>query len=150
MSDISDIIDAVSAHVEAQVVGITKIPNPYEPTKNPDMFLKNGYGLGVGPATNTNRKLSCQVSIQREIVIMLLREVAMVDTRADDIENQLKTLLEDELLIIKAIENDQDLGGVSYQARYSDSDSVDYLEEDSSKYFKLVTAFQVEYAEPIT
>ena len=155
MSNISDIIDTLEALVESQVTGITKIPNPYEPEANNDLYLQNGYGIGFGAGSNTDRNINGRVTIQRDFLVMLFRVVSATEQDGDAIKTSSKEVLEDELKIIKAIVNSDVLNGAgnryAYKTEYSQSDQLEFLAGDSgNRYWQQITAFSVEYAENLT
>ena len=150
MSNISDIIDQLSTIVEAQVTGITSIPDPYDPESNNDLFLQNGYAIGFGSVQRSRTVMCNKVYLTREFQVMLFRVVAATEQDGDAIKTSSKAILEDELKIIKAVENDPDLGGYAINAAFTDGDPLQYLEGDRGRYWQLITAFSVEYAENLT
>jgi hypothetical protein len=155
-TSITAVIDQLSTLIEGQITGVTKIPNPYDPENNSDLFLQNGYGIGYGPGTNTQRDIGCdRVSIEREFQVMLLRVVAATDQDATAIENSAKSVLEDELKLIKAIHFDDSMNGggspnVALQSNFTTSDPLVFLEGERGRYFQQITAFSVEYIEAVT
>lgn len=151
MTQISQIIEAWKALVEGQIEGITEIPNPYEPEKNPDLLLQNGYGIGVGPAENTNRRIGGHVSMAREFEIMLFRLVGVTENDATGIRAAEKSILEDQIKLIKQVEQDPTLGSSCANAQFVNSDPVEYLIADQSgrRYFRLFTIFRCEYFEDV-
>lgn len=156
MSNVSDILDRFSTVVESQVSGIKQIPNPYDPESAPQTYLQNAYGLGYGPGFNASDAIdNCDLFITREIAVMQLKEVAKVSTDQAGIEAQLKTMLENELLIIKAITNDPQLsddgaGTVALNARFTDTDAPEFLIGERGRYFRTLTLFEVLYKESLS
>ena len=150
MSNISNIIDQLSTIVEAQVTGITSIPDPYDPESNNDLYLQNGYAIGFGSVQRSRTVMCNKVYLTREFQVMLFRTVAATEQDGAAIKTSSKAVLEDEIKIIKAVENDPDLGGYAINAAFSDGDSLQYLEGDRGRYWQLITAFSVEYAENLT
>lgn len=151
MSKISQIIDKLSQIIEAEISGITEIPNPYEPEANSDLYLQNGYGVGFGNASNSNRNMGATVTIEREFFIMLFRLVAATPQDTAAIKTSAKNLLEDELKLIKAIELNRDLDKLAMNAQYTGSDSLDFLAgETGNRYFQQIITVSVEYRENLT
>lgn len=156
MSNVTLILNRFATIVETAITGITRIPNPYDPESSPGIYLKNGYGLAYGSAENATDTLDgCgTIHIRREIMFMQLQEIAKVSTDTLGIKAQLDSMLENELLVIKAIIEDHQLNGgashVAMAARYTDSDGPDFLVGDKRKFFKTLTAFSVLYREAIS
>lgn len=150
MTNVSNIIDQLSTIVEAQVAGVTSIPDPYDPESNNDLYLQNGYAIGFGSVQRARTVMCGRVYLRREFQIMLFRMVAATEQDGSAIKTSSKAILEDELKIIKAIENDTTLGGYAINAEFTDGDALQYLEGDRGRYWQLITAFSVEYAESLT
>lgn len=151
MTQISDIIDQWSTLIEGQISGITEIPNPYEPQKNPDLYLQNGYGVGFGPAENTNRSVGGHASIERDFDIMLFRQIAATENDTDGVKTVAKAMLEDQLKIIKVVEKDPSLAKTCVKCVFATSDPVEYLidNETGRRYFSLIASFRCEYFEAL-
>jgi hypothetical protein len=71
MSVATEVYDAVKNRVETIYSSsiYRKLQNPYVVEDNSDLTLRRGYGFYMGPAFNTERNLSCNLSMQRDIVI---------------------------------------------------------------------------------
>jgi hypothetical protein len=149
MTQISNIIDRFSTLIEGQVSGVTQIPNPYEPEGNSDLWLNNGYGVGYGSADVDRREVGCKIYLRREIIVMLLRRVEANENDASGVEAIAKNVMEDELKIIKAVENDNTLNGNAIDASYIDTTPLEYLVGDRGRYFILNIGFSVLYAEDL-
>ena len=158
MSNVTDILDRFVILVEAEISGITKLPNPYDPESAPEIYLKNAYGLAYGAATPDPRNVNGdKMYFKREIVYMQIQEIAKVQTDQVGIKSQLDVMLENELLVIKAVCSDVNLtngasSAVAIDTSFVDAEGPELLEgEDSGKkYFKTLTAFSVLYSESIS
>ena len=117
---------------------------------NNDLYLQNGYAIGFGSVQRSRTVMCNKVYLTREFQVMLFRTVAATEQDGAAIKTSSKAVLEDEIKIIKAVENDPDLGGYAINAAFSDGDSLQYLEGDRGRYWQLITAFSVEYAENLT
>lgn len=147
MSKISEIREQLETLIEAAITGYKQIPNPYEIEKTANVILRKGYGIAFGPATNTERQLSCQLSVDREFSIILTREVATTEHNNAGRETIEKAIFEDQYLLIKAIEKDSDLATKASRARYVSDNGLEYVGLENSRYFVLISTFATEYFE---
>lgn len=147
MTKISTIRAALETIILGVVSGYQKIPNPYELEKISNVILRQGYGIAFGPGSNTERQLSCQLSIDRDFAVILTREVAATEHDASGRETIEKSIFEDQYLIIKAIEKDSDLLATASRARYVSDNGLEYVGLENSRYFVLVSTFATEYFE---
>jgi hypothetical protein len=150
VSKIKTIRQELETVIDGVISGYQKIPNPYELEKISNVILRKGYGIAFGPGTNTERMLSCQLSVDREFAVILTREVAATEHNAEGRETVEKSIFEDQYLIIKAIEKDADLLGSASRARYVSDSGLEYVGLENSRYFVLVSTFATEYFESLT
>jgi hypothetical protein len=149
-SKITALRDALKTLVETTLTGYRQIPNPYETEKTANVILKKGYGLAFGPASNTERLLSCQLSVEREIVLVLTRQVSSTEHDTDRREDIEQAILEDQFLVIQALEADSSLGGNVSRAAFLSDNGLEYVAIENSRYFVLQSSFVFEYFEDLT
>lgn len=103
MTQISDIHAALVSVITAELPSYFGIPNPYDVESNANLFLQKGYGIGFGPAVNTNRKICGKVSIERSFSIVLTNQLTASITDFSGVSDVSKQLFEDQFKLIKAI-----------------------------------------------
>ena len=150
MSKITDIREELETIIAAAVTGYRQIPNPYEIEKTSNVILKKGFAIAFGPGTNTERLLSCQLSVDREMAIVLTRQVSSTEHDTNRREEIEKDIFEDHYLIIKAIEKDPSLNNKAARARYVGDNGLEFLSLENSRYFVLQSNFAFEYFEDLT
>lgn len=150
MTKITNIREELESIIAASVAGYKQIPNPYEIEKTSNVILKKGFAIAFGPGTNTERLLSCQLSIDREIAIVLTRQVSSTEHDTNRRESIEKDILEDQFLIIRAIERDPSLNNKAARARYVGDNGLEFLSLENSRYFVLQSNFAFEYFEDLT
>jgi hypothetical protein len=150
MSKITEIRDNLQTLIETALPGMVQIPNPYELEKTANIILRKGYGIAFGPATNTERQLGCQLSIEREFAVILTKEVTATDHDSSGREAIEKAIFEEQYLLIKAIEQSPDLSGSASRARYLSDNGLEYVGLENSRYFVLQSTFACEYFEQLT
>jgi len=148
MTDISNIFDAYEDVIAAVLPSYYKIPNGYDIAANSQLFFKSGFAISIGPATNTNRQLSCQISIEREITVTLVLQLTAALTDFSGFNTVVKNLFEDQYKIIKAIEKDQTLNdGGGNNSIFTSDGGLEFVDAAQAKYFQVRTIFQTEYFE---
>lgn len=147
MSQISDIHAAWITKIEATLTSYVRIPDPYDPEKNNALILNKGYGLGMGPASNTNRLANPKMSIAREFFVVLTNKITTTESNASARGTIEKGLMEDHFTLVKAIEADPTLGGVCTISRYISDGGLEFVSGTRAKHFLVEIVFESEYFE---
>lgn len=127
--------------------GWTRLPNPYKPEENPDQFLRQGWGVALGPASNTNRLVNCKFSIERTLIITLARKFE--GTENDDIgkANTELAIFEDQFAMIKELETDVSVNGNAMYTKYVTDGGIEYVRGNTDKFLMVRTEVTLEYLE---
>jgi hypothetical protein len=136
--------------IEATLTSYTRIPNPYETSENPSLFLRKGYGLGFSNGENTNRQICDKFSVRRSFTLVLINQVFSTEMNSSGRASFERSLMEDHYAIINAIEKDVNLGGKVSQVSYQNDSGIDYVENDTEKFILISSTFDIEYLETIT
>lgn len=150
MSKISTIYDNLVTAVGGALTDYDQISNPYSPDENCELFMQKGFGIAFGPGANSERQVGCKLSVKRTFDVILLNLCGTTDNNLADVENFQKTMHEDQLLIIKAIEKDPDLDATVGMIKFVDDSGLEFLETINNKFFLLQSTFMVEYFENLT
>lgn len=153
MSNISTAFDAIKDLMEAtftDVAGYYQLSNPYDIEENTIAALEKGWGVGLGPAVNTNRELSCRLSLQRAISITLTRRRYANELDTESKETAEKDLLEDHHTLIKELEKypqiNNSTSGIA-RFRYTGDGGIESTIVDNDAFIKITTSFDLEYFE---
>jgi hypothetical protein len=149
MTKITEIREEIETIIKAALPGYRQIPNPYEIEKTSNVILKKGFGIAFGPGTNSERLLSCQLSVDREMAVILTRQVSSTEHDTDRREAIEKELFEEHFLIVRAIERDPSLNNKAARARYTSDNGLEFLSLENSRYFVLQSNFAFEYFEDL-
>jgi hypothetical protein len=149
MSSISTIVDQLNTTISGVLTTYSKVPNAYEIGNNAELFLIKGYAIGIDSASNTNRQLGCQLSIARDLTVILVNQVTSNNTDFDAMQNVVKSLMEDQYTIIKAIEKDSSLNSSAVSIKYASDAGIEFGASSTSKYFLLESIFTCEYFEDL-
>jgi hypothetical protein len=126
------------------------LTNPYNVGANTEKSLIQGWGIAIGPAENTFRNISCKVSLNRSMIIILTRKFYAMDLNVIGKETVEKLLMEDQHEIIKAVESEPSISGVSINASYISDTGILRVFEDKDQFLKIESIFNFEYTEDVT
>lgn len=151
MSNISDAFDAIKDLLVATFPNHLQLVNPYDLNENTTQSLLKGWGLAIGPGENSNRKLSCQLSIKRSINIPLTRVRHGSSLLVGNKETNEKLLLEDQYLLIKALEKDPTVNNneVITSMKFQNDQGIQPVFSENDHYIALVSTFEIEYFEDL-
>lgn len=134
--------------IETNLPSYARLSNVYKTENNADALLQQGFGVGIGQASR-NRVMDGSLGIERDFTFTLTQ--ALFTTENDD---QAKAAIElalmnDQLVILKAFENDFTLGGAALQVAYMSDSGVQFNSAKSDKFLELKTTVSVLYIEPV-
>jgi hypothetical protein len=153
VSQVTTIFNAMVALCSTELGGTyRRLANAYSPAANSETALAKGYGVTLGPAQNTNRYLGSLATMSREFGVVLTKHVVANEGDATGLATLEKNLMEDALLIVKAIEEDASLGGTAEKAAFVSDDGIGFVEpkdEDQPGHFVCRLTFEIEYRESL-
>lgn len=126
-----------------------ELTNPYVIDDNEDIFLKSGFGVAILPTVNLNRATSCLYSIGRDVEIVFTKQI--FGTNRDHKERQAieKGLMQDQLNLIKAIDNDGQLNDLLANSAFIGDNGIEFIFNDRNNFVALTCNFTLEYHEQI-
>lgn len=127
-----------------------KLVNPYNVESNESFALNKGYGFSIGPGLNTDRMVSCQASISRQINFVLCRINRGTERDVVIRETAEKDIFEDQMLLIKQVEKDPQLLQTISRIRYTSDEGIEFKTFDEINYLVLRSSFEIEYLEDLT
>lgn len=150
MSNISTIFDDFKSSVSALLSGHSQLTNPFDTAQNVESVLTRGYGIRLGPGNNTNRNISCKMSVQRELTLIITRKAYAQELNITGKESVEKQILEDQYLVIKAVQQSPTLGSSAItKIDYSSDNGIEFIFTDRDNFLKIETVFTVEYFEEL-
>lgn len=129
----------------------TVIPNAYSLTDNPDIFLKTGYGVRVGPESRSAFQVTREDNSAREFTIFLTSQVFRLENEATNLINASKTLL-DEVQALKLALLSFDQWGIEatiYKVDFSGASGIEFFKSDKSSFIYASVSFTIDYAEEL-
>lgn len=153
MSNISTAFDAIKTRMQAlfpEAQGWVQMANPYEPEQNTLAVHNKGWGIALGPGVNTNRNLSCKLSVQRQVIVTFLRRRYANELDIEPKETAEKAILEDQFVLIKDFEktpalNNSTSGITRFQ--FASDAGIENVFAGEEAFIKLVTTYELEYFE---
>ncbi len=149
MTKITDIYDELHTIVGTILTDYTELPNPYIPDDNPDIYMKKGYGITMGAASNSNRVVSKKVSILRDFDFVFVRQINSTETNTGLIKSNAKAVMEDSFKVLEEIEKNTSLGQLCVKAEFVSDSGLDFIEADTQRFFILTMVVSVEYFETL-
>lgn len=148
---VTSLFDALVTVVAATVSGAHRLPNPYDLEHQPARLLENGYAIVMGPTRKLQNNVASQFLIVRDVGIVLTRLIATTQANATHRASIEKTLFEDQLAVIKAINANVTLGGIVADVSWQSDAGLEFLEtqDAAGRYFVLSSAFAVTYLETV-
>lgn len=146
---IEDIYDAIADLVETNLTGYKRFPNPYVITENTYLHMKSGYGIAIGPGTDTERFVGCQISWERSFTVVLVKQVMTTQNNTEKRELVEKDILEDHDILRKAIYSSSTLGGKAVKTTVISDGGVNFIDGDRLKFLSMEIEIVTEYLETI-
>jgi hypothetical protein len=150
MSAISTVYDAIISSTETLFPSKLRIHNPYELSDNPEITMKDSWGLRVLDSAYVEFEF-CKLSMIRDYSFLLIRQFATVGNKDDAFDTVSKDLLEDQQSFLNMIYSPQELG------QHSEIDKVDiasvtgieFVQSNQKKYLFCEIKFRITMSAPI-
>jgi hypothetical protein len=151
MSTISSAIDIIVAAVQTALPNHTYMVNGYEPEENPTMYMNQGVGIAWRQAINTNREI-CKIYQAQSFDVVITRNYFASDLNIGDKESQAKQILEDALLVIRALHADvlSSLNQSVAICKYLGHNGIETVFGDKDNYLKATLNFEFDYYDTLT
>jgi hypothetical protein len=127
-----------------------KITDPYTVENNDFKLLNKGYGFFINGGQNTNRMIACELSISRSITFINTLVQRGTDRDLTIRQAAEKTILEDQYLLIKAVEMDSTLLQSCCKMVYIGDSGIKFLNDEHRNFLTIETQFSFEYFERLT
>lgn len=151
MSKITDIINGLVTFLPTQLPTTAKEHvNPYALELNDEFGLRDGWSFFIGPVTNTQEMASCQLSVERDIVVN--RTLKCYASKEDvSIRRAVELqLLEEQLTMLKEIENDATLNGLLVLATFVGDNGIELIQgEGEVAFLALRSTLTIKYYEQL-
>lgn len=147
MTKISDIYDALVTVVSTELPDYMRFPNPYVIDTNTFLHQRAGFGISIGPGTDTQRYLGCLVTWQRDFTITLVRQVLTTQNNTAIRADLEKEILDDHDKLRKAIYLSNTLSGNAIKSTLIADSGLNFIDGDRLKFLALEMTVQIEYEE---
>lgn len=151
MSNVSSIYDRLRTVMSTALPTHIELANPYVIDADADLNFEKGYAIGFADAINSNRFVGCKMSVTRDFVITITRQLFTTDR---DIESRITTekdLLEDHFTVIKEFENNPNLEDSSIvKAIFVQDGGLEFIRVERTDLLMIQSVFNIEYFEDLT
>lgn len=147
MTVIADIYTECVDVIETALPTHVRIPDPYNITTNTFLHMRNSYGIGVGPGTDTERYVGCLVTWARTYNIILVQQITTTQNNIDAREIIEKSLLDSHDALRKAFYLNSNLGGLAIKSTVLSDGGIIPLDIGGVKFLSLEMVLEVEYQE---
>lgn len=145
MSKIQEIYDALITVISGQLPDYTRLPNPYAIEENTFLHLRAGFGVSIGPGTDTERYLGCLVTWQRDFTVTLVRQVFTTQNNTALRVDLEKDLLDDHDNLMKAVYNNSTLSGKAIKTTAIADSGLSFIDGERLKFLAMEITVQVDY-----
>jgi len=146
-SRIEEIYDALATVIETALPAYVRFPNPYVITENTYLHMKSGFGLAIGPGTDTERLVGCQLSWQRSFTVVLVKQVTTTQNNTALREGIEKDILDDHDALRKAVYANSTLGSRAIKTTLISDGGVNFIDGDRLKFLSMEIEIVTEYLE---
>lgn len=138
------IYNAIVSKAETLFPSKARIPNPYELSDNPELILKDAWGLKVGSAELVDIEY-CNLSIGREYTFLLTRQFATLGSAKDAFDASTVAMLEDQQTMLNHLHSQSELGIPNDidEITISNVGGIDFMVTDQKKYLFLELTFRI-------
>ncbi len=159
MSNITNINTQLFTRIAAQLTSHKRLPNPYRVERNPDTFLRLGYGVAYDAGNQPTVLESCGNKVERQVRIIITRRFAALDLDDADKKTTEVALFEDQQLLLADFEKYPFLGSAlgvndyAYRMVFVSDTGIQFVqpdEADGGAYLYLESIFTMEYSNPLT
>jgi hypothetical protein len=154
MSAISSVYDSLIGQITSTLPNHKELANPYFPELNDDLTYEHAYGVAFSGGSDPELIIGCGYSIQRDFEVILTRKIfsglqmrnneAVLKRREAE-----KALFEDQILLIKALLNNNTLGQTIIAIEYQSDNGLEFATSGKSDLIILRSIFSVKYIESI-
>lgn len=147
---ISTVYDAIVNKAGILFPSKQRIHNPYELSDNPELIMKDSWGLKVGSAERIDIEF-CNLSVKREYVFILVRQFATVGNKEEAFDTVSKSLLEDQQTFMNSFYSPSEIGLPSSidQIEISSIGGIEFNTADQKKYLFCELTFNITLSEAV-
>lgn len=149
MSNVTTAFDNLATRIQTILPNHVRLTNPYSLDQNSEQFLDQGWGLGFGSDSNSNRLQSCQLSLTQSFIVPITRKYFATEFGVENKATMEKNLMEDRFLLIKDLEKDTTLNGGDINVRYIGSSGIQTVFSGRDVFLSIVLQFDVEIFEDL-
>lgn len=149
-SNITTVFNQMISMVGAQLSTHKRLNDPYNLEENPEMLLRKGWGVRIGPGVNSERCISPEYYLNRTFEVVIVREAVAKDSDPSRREASHLELLEDLHTILDEAVSENTLYNSAVNIKYVSDGGLDEIFVFEKPYNLIVAQFTVEYSQNVT
>lgn len=147
MSGISDFYDQLFVILESLFPNKNELVDPENIEENDYFTLKDGYGVLVSSADNTNRVLDCQYSVNRSFIITITKAIESKENNTSERRRVTKLLLEEHCQLVSVFMKNETLGETVTKYNWVSDGGVENIIRDKTNIVMIQLLVESEYIE---
>ncbi len=148
MSKVTTLYEDLIAKMVSLYPDHKRLHNPYSVSENNERFLQKGWGIQVLSGNNSQRQVSCQLSVERDFGIVLSRKWFSMEQRTAQKETAEKALLEDQFLLLDAFSGAADqISDAIVRSQFVSDSGILFVTGEKDNFIHVVTLVRIEYFE---
>lgn len=150
MSGISTAYSAIISKIDTVFASKSRLHNPYELMDNPEIIMRDAYGLKVGEAVREDMEY-CNLTLIRSFTVIFLRQFATVGNKETAFDSISMALMEDQQTLMNHIHSKSELGipDTVNISNIATAGGIDFLQTDQKKYLFCECTFTITTSEPV-
>ena len=147
MSKVSTIHENMLTRIGAILTSHVRLSNPYKIEENPEILLKQGYGIAIGSANKIRGDLNNYRRFEREFTGSITRKFAAKENDGASKATTEKQILEDAFLVAKDFELDTTLNETAITTDFVSDGGIEYVAREKDNFLMVRATFAVQYFE---
>lgn len=152
-TNVTTIFNAMNTRLAAVLTSANRLAVPSTPEFEPLLILRNGFGVRIGDAQNTDLFVDGNISFKRRFIVTLTREAVALQLDAASRGQAELDLAEDAMLVIKDFMTDASLNNAGNipMTKYESDNGINEIVADASEgiYLVIDMIFETQYFETL-
>jgi hypothetical protein len=146
----TQIYNSILSSVSALFPNKQRIHNPYELSDNPELIMKDSWGIKVGQSSLVEL-VFCNLSTEREYSLLLIRQFASVGSKDTAFDAVTTSILEDQALLLDVLHSPNELGipDIINNLVIGNISGIEFMQANEKKYLFCEVAFNITTSTPV-
>lgn len=147
MSTISTAYDNIITQISTSLPNHVRLSNPYNIEENPDPIMVQSFGLAVSGATNLDDLASCQMHVNRIMIVVITRKMTSLNDDPVAKATAQKLILEDHFILLDAFERNATLSSIVIDFKFLSDNGLEFVRGDNDTFMMVQMSYNLNYIE---